>query len=71
MPKNNTKTNSNGTQLVRPKVNNKQNNNFKKQSTEVKHERMPVRGGIRIGDNTDKDKWRCRTCKHLNDIEYD
>ena len=26
MPKNSTKTNSNGTQLIRPKVNNKPNN---------------------------------------------
>ena len=31
---------------------------------------MPIKGGIRIGDNTDKDKWRCRTCKFLNDIIY-
>ena len=68
MPKNAAKTNSNGTQLVRPKVNTKQNNN-NKSKTEVKHEpRMPVGRGVKIGDNTDSDKWRCRTCKHLNGI---
>jgi hypothetical protein len=29
---------------------------------------MPTKGGIRIGDYKDKDKWRCKTCKYLNDI---
>jgi len=27
---------------------------------------MPTKGGIKIGDNQDSDKWRCRTCKYLN-----
>jgi hypothetical protein len=31
---------------------------------------MPTKGGIRIGDNKDEDKWRCRTCKYLNDVEH-
>ena len=30
---------------------------------------MPTKGGVRIGNCNDKDKWRCKTCKHLNDIE--
>ncbi len=29
---------------------------------------MPKKGGVKIGDNQDKNKWRCKTCKHLNDI---
>jgi hypothetical protein len=32
---------------------------------------MPTKGGIRIGDNQDTDKWRCRTCKFLNEIVHD
>ena len=72
MPKGGTKTNSNGTQLIRPKVDNRENNAVKaKKKTELKQERIPVRGGVKIGDNTDSDKWRCRTCKHLNGIEFD
>ena len=31
---------------------------------------MPTKGGVKIGDNTDKSKWRCKTCKFLNDIKY-
>ncbi len=30
---------------------------------------MPTKGGVKIGHNTDSDKWRCRTCKHLNPLE--
>jgi hypothetical protein len=60
-------SNSNGTQLLRPK---------KGKKTEVKVEVeqkkeeyvMPKKGGVRIGDSNDSDKWRCRTCKHLNSI---
>jgi hypothetical protein len=29
---------------------------------------MPKKGGVKIGDNTDSDKWRCKTCKHLNTL---
>jgi len=29
---------------------------------------MPKKGGVKIGDNCDSDKWRCRTCKHLNPL---
>jgi hypothetical protein len=36
--------------------------------TEEKKEVMPSKGGVRIGDNQDSGKWRCRTCKHLNSI---
>lgn len=32
---------------------------------------MPTKGGVVIGSNEDSDKWRCRTCKHLNSIEND
>lgn len=32
---------------------------------------MPTKGGVKIGDNTDSDKWRCRTCKHLNPLQTD
>jgi len=30
-----------------------------------------VHGGVRIGGNTDPDKWRCKVCKHLNRVEVD
>jgi hypothetical protein len=29
---------------------------------------MPNKGGVKIGECKDKDKWRCKTCKFLNDI---
>ena len=65
--------NANGTQLIQPRVNQKQNKkNKSKVQTEQKEEKregvMPKKGGVRIGDNTDEDKWRCPTCKHLNEI---
>lgn len=31
---------------------------------------MPTKGGVKIGECKDTDKWRCRTCKYLNDIEH-
>lgn len=31
---------------------------------------MPTKGGVKIGDVKDKDKWRCKTCKYLNDVEH-
>lgn len=61
-------SNSNGTQLLRPK-------NGKKTETKIEQKKeeyvMPKKGGVRIGDSTDSDKWRCRTYKHLNSIETD
>ena len=27
---------------------------------------MPTKGGVKIGECNDKDKWRCKTCKFLN-----
>lgn len=56
------------TQKNNTKTNDKNVNGKTKQETVT---RMPKKGGVKIGDNTDTDKWRCRTCKHLNDIEYD
>ena len=32
--------------------------------------KMPTKGGVKIGECKDTDKWRCRTCKYLNDIEH-
>lgn len=61
-------SNSNGTQLLRPK-------NAKKTETKTEQKKeeyvMPKKGGVKIGDSTDSDKWRCRTCKHLNPLETD
>ena len=51
--------NANGTQLIQPRVNQKQNKkNRSKVETEQKKEEkkpnvMPKKGGVRIGDNTD------------------
>ena len=56
-------SNSNGTQLLRPK-------NAKKTETKTEQKKeeyvMPKKGGVKIGDSTDSDKWRCKTCKRLN-----
>lgn len=58
-------SNSSGAQLLRPK-------NQKKSEVKVEEKKeeyvMPKKGGVKIGDNTDSDKWRCRTCKHLNPL---
>ena len=28
---------------------------------------MPTKGGVRIGECKDEDRWRSRTCKFMND----
>ena len=33
--------------------------------------KIPIKGGIRIGDYKSDDKWRCKTCKYLNEVEVD
>jgi hypothetical protein len=61
----NSQTNRNGTTLIKPKQQRKQPNN-QKPISQPKPTTMPNRGGTRIGDNEDPNKWRCNTCKFLN-----
>lgn len=59
-------SNSNGTQLIRPKMANNKTQTKNKVEEKMEEPKMPTKGGVRIGDNQDTDKWRCRTCKFLN-----
>lgn len=56
--------NKNGTQMVRP-INKKQSKTETKPKIETK-QKVPIKGGIRIGEYKNNDKWRCKTCKFLN-----
>lgn len=58
--------NRNGTQVHKPINNPKKKNQPPKVQPKVK---IPIKGGVRIGENKDTDKWRCKTCKFLNDVE--
>lgn len=63
--------NKNGTQLTRaPQT--KKNSKIRTEKPKVEtKERIPARGGVRIGEYKASDKWRCKTCKYLNDIEVE
>ena len=69
--------NRNGTAVVRApqqtknKKQQQQQNKKQVKPTPVKSSSIPNKGGVRIGECKDEDKWRCRTCKFLNDIEND
>jgi hypothetical protein len=61
-------SNSNGTQLLRPKYQKK--TEVKVEEKKEKEEMaMPKKGGVRIGDSSESDKWRCKTCKRLNPLD--
>ena len=59
-------SNSNGTQLIRPKNQKRTETKAEEKEKEKEEYKMPKKGGVKIGDSNDSDKWRCRTCKHLN-----
>ena len=59
--------NRNGTQVVRapPKKKNQPPSKVEnKHSTKTK---IPTKGGVKIGDYNEDDKWRCKTCKFMNE----
>ena len=62
--------NRNGTQVVRLKNNTKQTEKKVQPKPKANTYKGKTKGPVRIGENTDPDKWRCKTCKHLND-KYD
>ena len=56
--------NRNGTQMVKPKL----HQSVPKGKIQPKT-KLPPKGGVRIGEYRKDDKWRCKTCKYLNDVE--
>ena len=40
------------------------------QSLKVEPKTRIPKGGVKIGDYIKADKWRCRTCKYLNGVEF-
>jgi hypothetical protein len=59
--------NRNGTQLLRQnKAGIKQEHKKSKTQTEKKPSIMPKKGGVKIGEYHEDDKWRCKTCKFIN-----
>ena len=69
------KSNGGGTQLIRPQAGTKQKGKTKTQTdtkTQVKVEqKIPKKGGVRIGETYDDTTWRCRICKQLNENEFE
>ena len=57
--------NRNGTQVVRPPKKKNQPATKTENKPSIK-QKIPTKGGIKIGDYNDDDKWRCRTCKFMN-----
>ena len=69
------KSNGGGTQMLRPQAATKQKGKNKTQTntkTEVNQEqKIPKKGGVKIGETQDDTKWRCKICKQLNENELD
>lgn len=59
-----------GSNVIYPKTKTKTKTQTQtKQSTKNKGKTQMKSGGVKIGDYKFDDKWRCKTCKFLNDIE--
>ncbi len=56
--------NRNGTQMIRPKPQQKTNTKVEKKPVD-KNTRITGKG-VRIGEYKDESKWRCKTCKFMN-----
>ena len=61
--------NRNGTQVTKARQEKKPQQKVEQKPKPKPVNRNSKKGPVRIGDNTDPDKWRCKTCKYLNDVE--